>query len=335
LKLLSLANYSFYIGATNDNLEELLKTDPDRVCGIKIFMGSSTGNMLVDDINSLKKIFSQCKLLIAVHCEDEETVKQNLHTYKEKFGEELPFKFHATIRSEEACFKSSSLAVELAKKYNTRLHILHLSTARELALLDNTTESINKRITAEVCIHHLWFDENDYENKGAFIKWNPSVKTYTDKARLFDAVLNNKIDVIATDHAPHTLEEKENTYFKAPSGGPMVQHSLTAMLEFYHLGKISLEKIVEKMAHTPAEIFQVEKRGFIRKGYYADLVILNLNTEWIVDKDNILYKCGWSPMEGETFHSKITHTIVNGHVVYQNGQFNESVKGMRLSFKRS
>ena len=330
----SLANYSFYMGATNDNIDELLKTDPKSVCGIKIFMGSSTGNMLVDNIQTLVKIFSESKMLVAVHCEDEKTIQNNLKIYKNKFGNNLPIKYHATIRSEEACFKSSSLAVELAKKYNTRLHILHISTAKELSLLDNTQQSKDKNITSEVCVHHLWFDEKDYENKGAFIKWNPSIKTYKDKTGLLEGVLNNKIDVIATDHAPHTTKEKSNGYFKAPSGGPMVQHALVAMLEFYHQGKISLEKIVDKMAHTPADIFKIEKRGYIRKGYWADLVLVDLNNPWTVEKSNLLYKCNWSPFEGNTFNSRITHTIVNGNLVYEEGSFYENQEGMRLNFLR-
>jgi len=331
----SLANYSFYIGATNDNLDELMKTNPLNVCGIKIFMGSSTGNMLVDSKDSLEKIFSHCKIPIAVHCEDEETIQKNTKIYKAKFGENMPIKYHSTLRSEEACFKSSSFAVSLAKKHNTRLHILHLSTAKELSLFDYTLPSINKKITGEVCVHHLWFDESDYDKLGTKIKWNPSIKTYKDKTSLLAGLLENKIDVIATDHAPHTIEEKNNSYFKAPSGGPLVQHSLIAMLELYHKGKISLEKIVEKMAHSPADIFQIEKRGYIREGYWADLVLIDLNNPWIVKKENILYKCGWSPFEDITFNSKVTHTIINGHLVFENGYINEKYKGKRLLFNRS
>lgn len=331
----SLANFSFYMGATNDNIEELLKVDPTEVCGAKVFMGSSTGNMLVDKKEALAKIFSECKLLIATHCEDEATIQKNSAIYKEKYGEDVPIECHPKIRSEEACYKSSAFAINLAKKHNTRLHILHLSTAKELKLLDNTTPSKDKKITAEVCVHHLWFDDTDYKKYGTRIKWNPAVKTEKDKNALLEGVISNKIDVIATDHAPHTEEEKDNTYFKAMSGGPLVQHSLNVMLELHHQGKISLEKIVEKMCHTPADIFNVAKRGYIRKGYYADLALVDMNQKWEVNKENILYKCKWAPFEGQTFHSKVTHTIVNGNIVYKNGEFNESVKGQRLKFNRN
>ncbi|MES2138173.1 MAG: dihydroorotase [Bacteroidota bacterium] len=330
----SLANYSFFMGASNDNIDEVLKTDPKNVCGIKVFMGSSTGNMLVDKRETLEALFSKCKLLIATHCEDEEIIKSNMARYKEMYGENVPMECHPLIRSEEACYKSSSLAVELAKKHNTRLHILHISTAKELALFDNTIPLKQKRITAEACIHHLWFSDEDYKTKGAFIKWNPAVKTSIDRDAILQGVLENKIDVIATDHAPHTLEEKQQTYFKAPSGGPLIQHSLIAMLEFYHKGKISLEKIAEKMAHAVADCFQIEKRGYIREGYFADLVLVDLKAEWIVEESNILYKCGWSPFEGLTFHSKITQTFVNGNLVYDNGKFDERKKGQRLLFER-
>lgn len=330
----SLANYSFYIGATNDNIEEIKKTDPTKVCGVKIFMGSSTGNMLVDNMNTLSKIFSESPLLIATHCEDEETIQKNTIKYKEKYGDDLPIKYHPLIRSEEACYKSSELAVALAEKYNSRLHILHLSTAKELELFDNTKPSKEKRITAEVCVHHLWFSDFDYEKYGTKIKWNPAIKTANDRESLINGLKNNKIDVIATDHAPHTIEEKSNTYFKAPSGGPLVQHSLVAVLELYHQGKLSLNDVVIKMCHTPAEIFQVKERGFIREGYWADMVLVDLNSPWKVTKDNTLYKCKWSPFENQTFKSKVTHTIVNGNLVYENGSFNESVKGRRLLFDR-
>ncbi len=330
----SLANYSFYIGATNDNIEELVKTDPKTVCGIKVFMGSSTGNMLVDDEESLNKIFSQAPVLVAVHCEDEATIKKNSAVYKEKYGEDVPIKCHPEIRSDEACYKSSSFAVELAKKHNTRLHILHLSSEKELELFDNTIPLNEKRITAEICVHHLWFDKEDYDKHGTHIKWNPAVKEKKDKEALFNGLLSNKLDVIATDHAPHTLEEKDNTYFKAPSGGPLVQHSLQTMLEFHHQGKISLEKIVEKMCHAPADVFNVKNRGYIKEGYWADLVLVDLNATQRVDKSNIYYKCGWSPFEGVTFHSKIAYTFVNGNLVYDNGTFNESVKGSALEFDR-
>ncbi|MCD4745215.1 MAG: dihydroorotase [Bacteroidales bacterium] len=330
----SLANYSFYIGASDNNIEDILMTNPRNVCGIKLFMGASTGNMLVDDINKLIEIFSKSKLLIAVHCEDEQTIQNNIKYYRKKYGDNAPVELHPLIRSEEACFKSSELAVSLAKKYNTRLHILHLSTARETELFDNTIPLKDKHITAEVCIHHLWFNNNDYKKFGALIKWNPAIKTEKDRETLFNTLLNDKMDLIATDHAPHTIKEKNNTYFKAPSGGPMVQHSLPAMLEFYHNGKISLEKIVEKMCHAPAICFNIEKRGFIREGYQADLVLINLDSPWKVEKSNILYKCGWSPFEGYAFKSKITHTFVNGHLAFENGYFNENIKGQRLLFDK-
>lgn len=329
----SLANYSFFMGASNDNIEEVLKTNPRNVCGIKIFMGSSTGNMLVDKKETLEALFSKCKMLIATHCEDEDTIKRNMEEYRNKYGEDVPMECHPLIRSEEACFKSSSLAVELAKKYNTRLHILHISTAKELSLFDNTKPLKEKRITAEACVHHLWFSDEDYITKGSLIKWNPAVKSAYDRDAILKGVLDNRIDVIATDHAPHTIEEKNQSYFKTPSGGPLVQHSLNAMLEFYKEGKISLEKIAEKMAHAVADCFRIEKRGYIRKGYYADLVLVDLNDSYKVEKSNILYKCGWSPFEGVTFHSKVTHTFVNGHLVYDNGTFDESKKGTRLLFE--
>jgi len=330
----SLANYSFYIGATNDNIDELVKTDPTSICGIKVFMGSSTGNMLVDNTESLDKIFSQAPVLVAVHCEDEATIKANSALYKEKYGEDIPISCHPEIRSDEACYKSSSLAIELAKKHNTRLHILHLSSEKELALFENKTPLKDKKITAEVCVHHLWFDKNDYEKYGTRIKWNPAVKELSDKDALFNGLLINKLDVIATDHAPHTIEEKNNTYFKAPSGGPLVQHSLQAMIEFYHQRKVSLERIVEKMCHAPAEVFKVKNRGYIREGYWADLVLVDINTEQRVDKSNIHYKCGWSPFEGTIFHSIISQTFVNGNLVYNNGVFYENIKGMALEFDR-
>ncbi len=330
----SIANFSFYIGATTDNIEEIIKTNPRKVCGIKVFIGSSTGNMLVDNKDALSKIFSESPLLIATHCEDEETIKKNTIKYKEEFGEDLPLKYHPFIRNEEACYKSSALAVELAKKYNSRLHILHLSTSKELELLDNMTLSTEKRITAEVCVHHLWFSDADYDKYGTKIKWNPAIKTIKDREALINGLKNNKIDVIATDHAPHTIEEKSNTYFKAPSGGPLVQHSLAAMLELYHQDKLSLTNVVYKMCHTPADIFQVKDRGYIREGYWADLVLVDLNSPWTVNKNNTLYKCKWSPFENITFKSKVTHTIVNGNLVYDNGIFNESVKGKRLLFER-
>ena len=330
----SLANYSFLMGASNENIEEVLKTDPKRVAGIKIFMGSSTGNMLVDDKEVLNSIFAKCDLLIAVHCEDEETIRNNSAKMKAEYGEDLPIRFHPIIRNDEACYKSSSMAVELANKHNTRLHILHISTAKETALFRNDIPLKEKRITAEACIHHLWFDESSYDEKGTFIKWNPAVKSAKDREGVWEALLDDRIDIIATDHAPHTLEEKKNTYFKAPSGGPLVQHALVAMLEFYHQGKVSLEWIVEKMCHAPADCFQVKERGFIREGYYADLVVVDTNKSWAVNKDNILYDCGWSPFEGEEFKSTVSKTFVNGNLVYDNGAFDERTRGMRLEFDR-
>lgn len=329
----SLANYSFYLGATNDNIDEIKKVDAKKICGVKVFMGSSTGNMLVDNIESLSKIFAESPVLIATHCEDEETIQKNTAKYKEEFGDEIPIKYHPLIRSEEACYKSSGLAVDLAKKYNSRLHILHLSTAKELELFE-TISSNDKRITSEVCVHHLWFSDEDYDKFGTRIKWNPAIKTKNDRDALIEGLKSNKIDVVATDHAPHTIEEKSNKYFKAPSGGPLVQHSLSAMLELYHQGKFTLPEIVNKMCHTPADIFQVENRGYIKEGYAADLVLVDLNSHWEVKKDNILYKCEWSPFENQVFKSKVTHTIINGHVVYNHGKFDESVKGQRLTFKR-
>ncbi|MCB0409232.1 MAG: dihydroorotase [Flavobacteriales bacterium] len=328
----SYTNFSFYMGASNDNIEEVLKTDPKTVCGVKVFMGSSTGNMLVDNKETLEELFSKCKLLIAAHCEDETTIRRNMEIYREKYGEDVPMECHPEIRSEEACYLSSSLAIQLAKKHNTRFHLFHLSTAKEIGLLDNTIPLKEKRITAEACIHHMWFSDKDYAKKGAFIKWNPAVKTENDRDEILQGVIDDKIDVIATDHAPHTLEEKQNTYFNAPSGGPLVQHALVAMLEHYHNGKISLEKLIEKMTHAVADCFNIDKRGFIRKGYFADLVVVDLNNPWEVNKENILYKCGWSPFEGTTFRSKVLQTYVNGTLVYNNGNFDENYRGKRLMF---
>lgn len=330
----ALANYSFFMGASNDNIEEVLKTDEKNVCGIKIFMGSSTGNMLVDNEKTLEGIFSQSPMLIATHCEDEATIRANTLAYREKYGEDVPIECHPLIRSAEACYKSSSMAVELAKKHNARLHILHISTERETHLFDNSIPLKDKRITAEVCIHHLWFNDSFYKDKGTFIKWNPAVKTKEDQEGIWKALLDDRMDIIATDHAPHTLEEKQNTYFKAPSGGPLVQHALPAMLECYHQGKISLERMVEKMSHAPAVCFQIHKRGFIREGYFADLVLVDLEKPWTVNKGNVLSKCGWSPFEGQEFKSSITHTFVSGHLAYENGKFDESIKGQRLKFDR-
>ncbi|AYO58812.1 dihydroorotase [Chryseobacterium sp. 6424] len=330
----SFANYSFMMGGTNDNLDEILKTNPRNVPGIKLFLGSSTGNMLVDNPETLEKIFSNTSMLIAVHCEDEAAIKANTQRYLEEYGEDIPVKFHHLIRSEDACYISSSKAVELAKKTGARLHIFHLSTARETELFRNDIPLKDKKITAEVCVHHLTFTNKDYESKGTLIKWNPAVKTKSDRTGLWEALLDDRIDVIATDHAPHTLEEKGNVYTKAPSGGPLVQHSLPVMLENCRSGKISIEKIVEKMCHNPAIIFQIEKRGFIREGYKADLVLVDDNSEWTVSKDNILYKCGWSPLEGMKLHSRITHTFINGHLAYENGEVKAEKFGERLIFNR-
>lgn len=329
----SLANYSFYMGASNDNLEEVLKLDVAEVCGLKIFMGSSTGNLLVDDAKTLEGFFSRFPSLIATHCEDEATIIRNASAYREKYGEDVPIKFHPLIRSREACYKSSSFAVGLARKYGTKLHILHISTADEIALFDAGPLG-QKKITAEACIHHLSFNDRDYERLGTLIKWNPAIKSESDQQAVFQALLDDRIDVLATDHAPHTIAEKDSTYFKAPSGGPLVQHSLVAMLDFYHAGRISLEKIVQKMAHNPAILFQISKRGFIREGYYADLVLVDLHQPWTVDRKNILAKCGWSPFQGKTFQSKVTHTFVSGHLAWADGTFDESMKGQRLTFDR-
>lgn len=330
----SYANYSFMFGGTNDNLEELLKTDPKKVAAIKLFLGSSTGNMLVDNEEVLEKIFSSTNMLIAVHCEDETTIKKNLQEAVNTFGEDIPIKLHPKIRSEEACYLSSSKAIALAKKTGARLHVFHLSTAKETDLFRNDIPLEEKKITAEVCVHHLTFTDKDYDEKGTFIKWNPAVKSQKDKDGLWKALLDDRIDVIATDHAPHTLEEKQQVYTKAPSGGPLVQHALQAMLEAVKEGKISIEKVVEKMCHNPAKLFQIEKRGFIREGYFADMVLVDTSQNEIVSKENILYKCGWSPFEGTTFHSKVTHTFVNGNLVYQDGKFNDEIKGMQLTFNR-
>lgn len=330
----SLANFSFYLGGSNDNIKEIQKVDVSRVCGVKIFMGSSTGNLLVNDDKSLEAIFAESPVVIAAHCEDDTVIQQNAELYRSRYGEKIAVQFHSKIRNDEACYRSSSKAVALAHKYNSRFHLIHVSTARELALLDNSRPLSEKRITSEVCVHHLWFNEGDYPVKGNLIKWNPAIKSELDRQALFKAVLDDKLDIIATDHAPHTLEEKARPYFDAPSGAPMVQHSLALMLEFYHQGIISLEKIVEKMAHSPAVLFNVRKRGFIREGYHADLIVVDLNTSWKVNKSNILYKCGWSPLEGTTLRSEVVQTFVNGNLVYDYGQFNETVKGQRLLFDR-
>jgi dihydroorotase len=331
----SLANHSFFIGASNDNLDEVMKTDLKKACGLKIFMGSSTGNLLVDNPKTLEGIFSRFPSLIASHCEDEPTIRQNLIDFKERLGDDVPMENHPLIRSAEACYKSSSFAVSLAKKHGTRLHILHISTAKETGLFQNDIPLEKKKITAEACIHHLWFNDTDYKQLGTRIKWNPAIKTKEDQTEIFKALLDDRIDVIATDHAPHTVDEKNNTYFNAPSGGPLVQHSVVAMMEFFHQKKISLEKIVQKMSHNPAILFQISKRGFIREGYFADLVLVDPKKTWTVEKQNILSKCGWSPFEGNTFQSSITHTIVSGHLAYEDGKLNEEKMGQRLTFDRA
>jgi len=328
----SLANYSFLIGGTNKNVEEVLKADFSKIAGLKLFLGSSTGDMLVDDPKALEGFFSKVNSVICAHCEDDMMIKETQKRIIEEYGEDIPTYFHSIIRSEEACYSSSSRTVELAKKHNTRLHVFHVSTAKELSLFTNKIPLKEKRITAEACIHHLWFTDEDYKTKGNFIKWNPAVKTQYDRDKIFEAVLNGTIDVVATDHAPHTIEEKSQSYLKAPSGGPLVQHSLQAMLQFHKQGKITLEKIAQKMCHNVADLFRIEKRGYIREGYYADLALVNLNKDETVDKSNILYKCGWSPFEGYTFNSAIEKTFVNGHLVYDHGKFDESQKGARLQF---
>ena len=330
----SYANYSFMFGGTNDNLDEILKVDSKKVAALKLFLGSSTGNMLVDNPKVLEEIFSKTDLLIAVHCEDEQTIRKNTNKYIKQFGDNIPIKMHPVIRSEESCYLSSSRAIELAKKTGARLHVFHLSTAKEMSLFSNNQSLMDKKITAEVCIHHLWFSDEDYESKGTLIKWNPAVKKSSDRQALWDALLNDKIDVIATDHAPHTLDEKSNSYLKAPSGGPLVQHAVVALMESYQKGRISLEKLVEKMCHNPAILFQIEKRGFVREGYYADLILVDPNDPWTVNKNNILYKCGWSPFEGVTFNSKITHTFLNGSLVYHNNKFSKEKAAMQLTFNR-
>jgi dihydroorotase len=328
------ANYSFFMGASNDNIEEVLKTDPKNVCGVKIFMGSSTGNMLVDEEETLTKLFSQVPMLIATHCEDEATIRANTARYIEKYGDDVTMEMHPLIRSAEACFISSSLAVSLAKKHNTRLHVLHISTAKEMELFDNNIPLSEKRITAEACVHHLWFSDEDYAEKGTLIKWNPAVKTKEDRAGIWEGLLSDKIDIIATDHAPHTLEEKNNSYFNAPSGGPLVQHALLAMLEKAKDGVLTVEKVVEKMAHAPAICFQMEKRGFIKEGYFADLVVVDPNKSITVDKSNILYSCGWSPFEGITFSHTIDSTYVNGNLIYDGKEVKDNIFGKRLTFNR-
>lgn len=330
----SLANYSFFMGASNDNLEAVLKTNPKDVCGVKIFMGSSTGNMLVDDQKVLEKLFANVPMLIATHCEDEATIRTNIAKAKEQYGKNVPFDMHPIIRSAEGCYISSSFAVELAKKHDTRLHVLHISTEKELALFKQNKPLSEKRITAEVCVHHLFFNSDDYKKLGAKIKWNPAVKTEKDRTALFAALLDDTLDIIATDHAPHLPSEKANTYFNCPSGGPLVQHALNVMLHFYHKGQISLEKIVEKMCHAPAICFQIQDRGFLDEGYWADIILVDENEKWTVAKENILYKSAWSPFEGFTFNGRVKTTIVSGHLAYHKGQFNEEKMGKRLVFER-
>ncbi|EAY25744.1 dihydroorotase [Microscilla marina] len=330
----ALANYSFFMGASNDNIEEVLKTDPKKVCGIKVFMGSSTGNMLVDNREVLEKIFSQAPILVATHCEDEATIRAKSAVYKEKYGDDVPMSAHPEIRDVEACYKSSSLAVELAKKHNSRLHILHISTAKELELFRNDIPLAEKRITSEVCVHHLWFEASQYDALGSQMKCNPAIKEKSNREALWEALNDDRLDIIATDHAPHTWEEKQNHYWKAPAGLPLVQFSLQMMLEMAREGRLTLEKVVEKMAHTPAICFEVEKRGYIREGYWADLVLVDLNKTTTVKKEDIVYKAGWSPLEGQGFHSDITHTIVSGHLAYAEGKFDESKKGERVLFDR-
>jgi len=330
----SLANYSFYIGATNTNIDEVMKADTSGVCGIKLFMGSSTGNMLVDNEETLRTLFAKATMPVACHCEAEPVIKRNSELYRGKYGEDVPVKMHPLIRSREACFLSSSYAVNLAKEYDTRLHILHLSTADEMKLFSNELPLSRKRITGEVCVHHLWFDESSYDEKGTLVKWNPAIKTRFDREALLNSTINDVIDIVATDHAPHTLEEKNNSYFKAPSGGPLVQHSLVAMLELWHRKMISIEKIVEKMCHNPAILFNIKERGFLREGYKADLCLVDPDNAWTVSRENILYKCGWSPFEGTTFRSMVVKTIVNGNIVYDNGVIDDSYRGQRLQFER-
>ena len=326
------ANYSFYMGATNHNLKELLKVDSEKVCGIKVFMGSSTGNMLVDNKQMLNSLFKEMRMLITTHCEDENIIKTNMANYRQQYGENMPFRFHPSIRNAEACYNSSAMAAELAEKYNSRLHILHLSTEREMSLLRNDVPIEEKKITGEVCVHHLWFDDSDYDRLGSRIKWNPAIKSIHDRDALRKALKNNKLDVIATDHAPHTLEEKNQNYFNAPSGSPLIQHSLNAMLELAEKDIFTKEMIVDKMCHAPSRLFRINKRGFIREGYFADLVLIKPNSPWNVTDESVLYKCKWSPFTGETFSNKVTHTFINGYLAYENGRFNDFRAGERMTF---
>jgi dihydroorotase len=328
------ANYSFMFGGTNDNLSEILKVDKTKVAGLKLFLGSSTGNMLVDNPKVLEEIFSKTDLLISTHCEDEATIKKNLEQAIAIYGDDIPMEKHPEIRSEQACYISSSQAIALAKKTGARLHVFHLSTAKETKLFDKKKPLKDKKITAEVCVHHLWFTSEDYASKGSKIKWNPAVKTKKDREGLWKALNEGRIDVIATDHAPHTLEEKNNVYTKAPSGGPLVQHALEALFEMHRKGYITVEKLVEKIAHNPAILFEIKDRGYIREGYKADLVLINPNAPWTVTKENIAYKCGWSPFEGTTFRARVTHTFVNGHLAYENGKIAKITNAERLTFNR-
>ncbi|MGB5229339.1 MAG: dihydroorotase [Eudoraea sp.] len=330
----SYANYSFLFGGTNDNLEEIKKLDKNACSGVKLFLGSSTGNMLVDNEEVLERIFRNTEMVISAHCEDEKTIRENTQKYKAIYGDDIPVEFHPLIRSEQACYLSSSRAIALAEKTGARLHVFHVSTGKETHLFRNDIPLEQKKITAEVCIHHLWFSDKDYSEKGMLIKWNPAIKTSKDRNQLWQALLDDRIDVVATDHAPHTLEEKKNNYMKAPSGGPLVQHALTAMLEKSLEGKITVEKVIEKMCHNPAKLFQIEKRGYIKEGYFADLAIVDLNSPWKVDKNNILYKCSWSPFDGNKFRTKVTHTFVNGHLAYDNGKFSSFRNAKRLTFDR-
>jgi len=330
----SYANYSFLFGGTNDNLEEIKKLDKYACSGVKLFLGSSTGNMLVDNEEVLERIFRNTEMVISAHCEDENTIRENTQKYKAIYGDDIPVEFHPLIRSEQACYLSSSRAIALAQKTGARLHVFHVSTGKETHLFRNDIPLEQKKITAEVCIHHLWFSDKDYSEKGMLIKWNPAIKTSKDRNQLWQALLDDRIDVVATDHAPHTLEEKKNNYMKAPSGGPLVQHALTAMLEKSLEGKITVEKVIEKMCHNPAKLFQIEKRGYIKEGYFADLAIVDLNSPWKVDKNNILYKCSWSPFDGNKFRTKVTHTFVNGHLAYDNGKFSSFRNAKRLTFDR-
>ena len=330
----SLSNYSFFMGGTNDNLEEVLKTDPKNVCGIKLFMGSSTGSMLVDNEQTLRGIFSKTPMLIATHCEDESTILRNTSIFKEKYGSKIPFEAHPIIRNHEACYLSSKMATDLAKEYDARLHILHISTEQEIELFTNAIPLQEKKITAEVCVHHLSLNDTHYPKKQSLIKCNPAIKSEKDQAALWHALNNDYFDIIATDHAPHTWEEKMNDYLDAPSGLPLVQHSLQLMIEHVKSGKLTIEKMVQKMCHAPAQLFNINKRGFLREGYFADIVIINPETQEIVTKNNIHYKCGWSPFEGERFTSSIEHTIVSGHMAFSKGEFDETRHGHRLTFNQ-